>query len=107
MAREHRHACRRHRARPEQRPNANCDVGRRRVKGAGNQMQKVMLNLCNDSRDAMPEGRALTITVENAVLDQTSMSLNPDARLVPLVSERVTDTGTRISPGIRESIFDP
>jgi two-component system cell cycle sensor histidine kinase/response regulator CckA len=58
------------------------------------QLEQVVLNLCLNARDAMPTGGTLTIeTVE----------LREPAR----VQLQVRDTGTGISPDVRERLFEP
>jgi len=57
-------------------------------------LHQVLLNLCVNARDAMPEGGTLTLEAYN----------HPDDAQVILA---VADTGTGISEEIRERIFDP
>ncbi len=79
------------------------------VVGDPTQLHQVLLNLCVNARDAMPEGGTLTLEVDTVEADVAS---NHDAngqrpaqgRFVVL---RVTDTGTGIPPEILDRIFDP
>jgi PAS domain S-box-containing protein len=71
------------------------------------QLHQVLLNLCVNARDAMPNGGVLTITAENVLLDspQPNAARQTDPR--PHVRIGVADTGAGIAPEIREKIFDP
>ena len=73
--------------------------------GEPTQLHQVLLNLCVNARDAMPEGGTLTLTAENVVLDDAYSSLHPDARRGPHLVLQVADTGTGIPPEIRDKIF--
>ena len=75
--------------------------------GDPTQLQQVMLNLCVNARDAMPNGGNLFLRLRNARLDEAYSSMNPDARPGPYVLIQVTDTGTGIAKEIQDRIFDP
>jgi CheY-like chemotaxis protein len=67
----------------------------------------VLLNLCVNARDAMPEGGKLVVRSENLVLTEEDAILHPDQGPGKYVLLRVSDTGTGIAESIREKIFDP
>ena len=71
------------------------------------QLHQVLLNLCVNARDAMPEGGALLVHLGNIRLDQQCVSMNPEASPGPYVRLKVSDTGTGISPEIIHKIFEP
>jgi CheY-like chemotaxis protein len=71
------------------------------------QLHQVLLNLCVNARDAMPEGGALLVELENSRLDEPCLSMNPEATPGPYVRLRVSDTGTGIPPEIIHKIFEP
>lgn len=75
--------------------------------GDSTQLQQAMLNLCVNARDAMPAGGLLTLSAENVVVDEAHAAMHLDARPGPYVLFRVIDTGTGITPEIREKIFEP
>jgi PAS domain S-box-containing protein len=77
------------------------------VKGDATQLYQVLMNLCVNARDAMPEGGKLTITAGHKVLDETFARMHLDARPGPYVVLRVADTGTGIVPEVLDRIFDP
>jgi len=67
----------------------------------------VLLNLCVNARDAMPEGGSLTLEATAAVVAATSSAATPGAAPGRYVLLRVTDTGIGMSPDVAERIFDP
>src|SRR5262249_58966715 len=71
------------------------------------QLSQVLMNLCVNARDAMPQGGDLEITVENARLDGLYAQLHPDARPGQYVTISVRDTGVGIPPQVIDKIFDP
>jgi PAS domain S-box-containing protein len=81
--------------------------GLARVRGNATQLHQVLLNLCVNARDAMPEGGTLTIEAANADLDNktlpTGRGLNPGKYVVITVS----DTGHGIAPELLGKIFEP
>jgi hypothetical protein len=68
---------------------------------------QVLMNLCVNARDAMPDGGTLTLAGENIVVDAAFARTTPQARPGPYVVWLVADTGTGISPEILDRIFDP
>lgn len=77
------------------------------VVGDATQLHQVLLNLCVNARDAMPEGGNLLILVENVNLDEHFVSMHPEAKTGPYVTVEVTDTGHGIPQTIIDKIFDP
>ncbi len=79
----------------------------RTVTGDPTQIHQVMLNLCVNARDAMPCGGLLSVTLENAVLDELYAGMDPDAKPGNYVLIEVADTGTGMPAEIRDRIFEP
>jgi PAS domain S-box-containing protein len=77
------------------------------VSGDVTQLHQVLLNLCVNARDAMPQGGKLTLRVCNVVADAHFTSRNPEARAVAYVLFEVTDTGHGVPPEVRDRIFEP
>jgi PAS domain S-box-containing protein len=77
------------------------------IPGDPTQLHDVLMNLCLNARDAMPNGGTLTIKVENEMVDGHSSALHGQVSSGPYVAISVTDTGTGISRGIIDRIFDP
>jgi PAS domain S-box-containing protein len=71
------------------------------------QLKQVILNLCINARDAMPDGGRLAIRVSNVMVDGTWRRRVTDGKSGPHVCLSVTDTGTGIPPNVIEKIFDP
>jgi len=77
------------------------------VSADATQVHQVLLNLCLNARDAMPNGGTLTVGAENAELDEHYATMMPEAKPGRYVFFYVQDTGTGIRPEICNRIFDP
>ena len=77
------------------------------VPGNATQLDQVLMNLCVNARDAMPDGGQLVITLENRCLTALECAALPPLRPGPAVLLTVADTGTGMPPEVREKIFDP
>jgi PAS domain S-box-containing protein len=82
------------------------------VMGNATQIHQVLLNLCVNARDAMPQGGNLCVGAENCLLDATAaraLERQHGHRVTPgpwLVLQ-VKDTGTGIPPEILPRIWEP
>lgn len=70
------------------------------------QLESALLNLCINSRDAMPNGGRLTIETANKWLDE-KWAHERDLPAGQYVSISVTDTGTGMTPEVISRAFDP
>jgi len=77
------------------------------VSADSTQLHQVLMNLCVNARDAMPEGGTLTISAENVFCDQNCTRLNLEAEVGDYVMITVSDTGCGISQEVLEQIFQP
>jgi PAS domain S-box-containing protein len=77
------------------------------VRADPGQLQQVLLNLCLNARDAMPEGGRLLLETANVILDVADARAFPEARPGEYVRLRVRDTGQGIPPDLLPRIFDP
>jgi two-component system, cell cycle sensor histidine kinase and response regulator CckA len=77
------------------------------VWGDMTQLHQVLMNLCINARDAMPQGGTLTIQARNKSIDETFAREHLDAKIGEYVSIAVIDTGTGIQPQLIDRIFDP
>ena len=78
-----------------------------RVFADASQLESAVINLCVNSRDAMPEGGRLTLETANAHLDARDAAANMDVRPGEYVSLAVSDTGSGMSPDVLARAFDP
>jgi signal transduction histidine kinase/ActR/RegA family two-component response regulator len=69
------------------------------------QLESALINLCVNSRDAMPDGGTLTIRTLNSRRDGTGD--NHDARAGDYVIISVADTGCGMPPEVLARAFDP
>jgi two-component system cell cycle sensor histidine kinase/response regulator CckA len=77
------------------------------VLGYPTQLYQVIMNLCINARDAMPNGGQLSLHAENVQLDNTASQLHRDAAPGPYLRFTISDTGDGMSPEIQEKIFQP
>jgi PAS domain S-box-containing protein len=75
--------------------------------GDATQIQQVIMNLCVNARDAMPNGGTLTIGLSKVELDATGAKIHPKARPGSYIVIAVSDTGTGIPAELLDKIFDP
>ena len=71
------------------------------------QMHQVLMNLCVNARDAMPEGGSILIKAENTVVDENYARMHLEAKPGRFVLITVSDTGPGITPEILSRIFEP
>jgi PAS domain S-box-containing protein len=71
------------------------------------QIHQVLMNLCVNARDAMPDGGRLTIGGENVSVDQDYVETRLETTPGPYVILSVTDTGSGMPPHIVQRIFEP
>ncbi|HEU5358958.1 MAG TPA: PAS domain S-box protein, partial [Gemmatimonadales bacterium] len=77
------------------------------VLGDPTQLHQVLLNLCVNARDAMPEGGTLLIVADRHQVDARYVAINPDARVGTYVTIEVSDSGEGMKPEVLDRIFDP
>ncbi len=77
------------------------------IYGDATQLHQVLMNLCVNARDAMPDGGTLQIAAANIWLDQATARLHLDAQAGAYVRITVSDTGLGIAADILHRIFDP
>jgi len=77
------------------------------ILGDPTQVHQILLNLCVNARDAMPNGGSLSIKAENCVIDEHYAAMNLQAKAGRYVNIDVTDTGIGIPPNLLDKIFEP
>ena len=71
------------------------------------ELERVIVNLAVNSRDAMPTGGTLCLETRNALLDEDYCEQYEEVRPGEYVLLAVTDTGVGMSPEIVQRVFEP
>ena len=79
----------------------------RLIEADSTQLHQVLLNLCLNARDAMPEGGTLLLSAENFDVDEQSASMRPGVKPGPYILISVSDNGPGIPRQFVDKIFDP
>ena len=77
------------------------------IKGDSTQLHQVVMNLCVNARDAMPNGGKLSIRAQNFTVDENYSQMHLDAQVGSYMMISVADTGIGISPEILDRVFEP
>ncbi|HYT89710.1 MAG TPA: PAS domain S-box protein [Gemmataceae bacterium] len=77
------------------------------VKADSALVNQVLMNLCLNARDAMPEGGHLLIETEQFTPDEDYLRLHLEARSGEFVRLRVRDSGQGMPPEVRQRLFEP
>ena len=77
------------------------------IQADSTQFNQVVVNLCINARDAMPQGGRIEIVTKNLNVDAALAKVNPGTKPGPFVRISIVDNGLGIAPGIIDKIFDP
>ncbi|MBL6766366.1 MAG: response regulator [Verrucomicrobiae bacterium] len=77
------------------------------VKGDPTLLHQVVMNLCVNARDVMPQGGRLHISAENVMLRETDREVSRGGRPGVHVLITVADSGPGIPPELQDRIFEP
>ena len=77
------------------------------VKADRAQIERIILNLAVNARDAMPQGGKVTIETADVELDETNQTLSRSIAPGPYVMLKVTDTGCGMDAELQSHIFEP
>jgi two-component system, cell cycle sensor histidine kinase and response regulator CckA len=77
------------------------------VNADARQLERTILNMALNARDAMPKGGTLTIRTENTSFDTADISTNPHAKSGDYVCLSICDTGSGMTQDIIGHIFEP
>ena len=87
-------------------------LGLPRVRVPLSQLTQIVLNLCLNAHDAMPEGGRLALQTDLASCDRLATDRRPDGPrhgrcIGAYVALRVSDTGVGMTPAVKARVFDP
>ncbi len=77
------------------------------VRADPTQIEQVLMNLCINSRDAMPKGGRVTIETHNIRFSDEDCRRTTGLQAGHFAELRVSDTGTGMDAAVRERIFEP
>jgi two-component system, cell cycle sensor histidine kinase and response regulator CckA len=77
------------------------------IEADSDQIVQVLMNLCVNARDAMPQGGMLTIATGNVTVREGGVGGQPYVLPGDYVRLSVIDTGTGISKELQDQIFEP
>ncbi len=77
------------------------------VRADADELERAILNLANNARDAMPRGGALVFEGENVVLDEPRATALNDVASGRYVRLDVTDTGHGMTTHVASNAFEP
>jgi PAS domain S-box-containing protein len=77
------------------------------VEADSSQISQVLMNLCVNARDAMPNGGTLTLETRNMTLDEEYARTVLTAQPGRYVCLSVSDTGCGMSPEVQARLFEP
>src|SRR5437867_4550325 len=93
--------------RPGVRLVSNLAAGNAAVIGDPTELHQVVMNLCTNAMQAMPDGGVLDVTLTRANLDAPKTLSHGSVEAGAYVQLRVSDTGMGIAPQLADRIFDP
>ncbi len=71
------------------------------------QLHQVLMNLCVNARDALPDGGSITIRAEHSTIDENYAQMDLEAQAGDFVKITVADTGTGMDQNVIDRIFEP
>jgi PAS domain S-box-containing protein len=77
------------------------------IQADSGQINQVLMNLCLNARDAMPEGGHLLLEAENVVVNEEQARQSVQARPGQFARLRVSDSGRGIPPDVLPHVFEP
>ena len=77
------------------------------VQGDPTQIHQMLLNLCVNARDAMPNGGSLILRASNHLIDEQCAAMIAGAKPGPYLLVELEDTGIGMPPEVIDRIFEP
>ncbi len=71
------------------------------------QMEQVIVNMCLNARDAMPNGGNLVISTDNKTVENEYSEINPEIKTGDYVLLTISDTGCGMTEEVASRVFDP
>ena len=71
------------------------------------EVERVIMNLVLNSRDAMPTGGRLIVETSNVVIDEEYARAHADVEAGDYVMVAITDTGAGMTREVRDKLFEP
>lgn len=87
--------------------NLNLDRSIPKIEADVGQIEQVIMNLCVNAQDAMPDGGRLTIETNITELDEEYIATHQDFEPGEYVSLTISDTGCGMEKEITDQIFEP
>jgi CheY-like chemotaxis protein len=78
-----------------------------RVRADPRQIEQVIVNLAVNSRDAMPRGGMIGVSLREVVVDRETQAVHPEMTLGRYVLMEFSDTGEGMSAEVQQRIFEP
>jgi len=82
-------------------------IGLNSVKADAGQLERVIMNLVINARDAMPNGGKLILETANVSFDADSVGRYPELKPGGYVMLAITDTGIGMSDAVKARVFEP
>ncbi len=77
------------------------------INADASQIEQVIMNLCINAKEAMPEGGSIKIETRNTLVDEEYCRLHANAKAWPHVLIAIGDTGTGMTKETVDRVFDP
>ncbi len=77
------------------------------VQGDPTQIHQMLLNLCVNARDAMPNGGTINLRASNHIMDEQCAAMIAGAKPGSYLLIELEDTGTGMLPEVIDRIFEP
>lgn len=77
------------------------------IKGDSTQLQQVLLNVCINAKEAMPNGGELHIATRNNNIKSDDIKIHPELDSGQYIQLQISDTGVGMTRAVKEKIFEP